>query len=193
MPGYWRQPNVTAKSFDEEGFYCLGDAVKFLDPKQPQRGLKFDSRISEDFKLDTGIWVSVGPLRARVIETGAPHVQDAVIAGLDRSFVSVLIFRDRDQCRKLAGLEPGAALEDVMTHPAVRNRFQQLLRDLRTKSTGSSNRVQRLVVLTEPPKMDVHEITDKGSINQRAVLSNRADIVADIYSHSPSDRVICLD
>lgn len=192
MPGYWRQPEVNAKVFDEEGFYCLGDAAKFIDPSKPQRGMKFDGRISEDFKLNTGTWVSVGPLRARIIEAGAPVVQDVVIAGLDQAFVSAMVFPEREQCRILAGLPSDAEVTDVVSHPAVIERFEQLLRDLKTSSTGSSNRVDRLTLLTDLPRLDAHEITDKGSINQRAVLENRAQLVEELYQSTPSSAVIKL-
>lgn len=193
MPGYWRQPEITAKSFDEEGFYCLGDAVKFIDPDDPQRGMRFDGRISEDFKLDTGTWVSVGPLRASIIEAGAPHVKDVVIAGLDRSYVSILVFPELDKCRELAGLGGKATVAEVLASESVRERFRRLLRDLADQSTGSSNRVRRAVLLTEPPSLDANEITDKGSINQRAVLESRAAIVDEIYGAAPSERVLRLD
>lgn len=193
MPGYWRQPDVTAKSFDEDGFYCLGDAAKFIDPEQPQRGLRFDGRISEDFKLDTGTWVSVGPLRAKIIAAGAPLVQDVVIAGLDRPFVTMLIFPDREQCRLLAGLDQDASLTQVIDSEPVRSRIRALVQELVDSSTGSSNRVRRAILLAEPPQMDAHEITDKGSINQRAVLANRAELVSDLYHDNPSDAVIRLD
>ncbi|AQU84371.1 MULTISPECIES: feruloyl-CoA synthase [unclassified Halomonas] len=192
MPGYWRQPEVTAKSFDEEGFYCLGDAVKFIDPDEPQRGMRFDGRITEDFKLDTGTWVSVGPLRARVVEAGAPHVKDAVIAGIDKPYVSVLIFPDLEKCRKLAGLDKSANASTVLASSAVRERFQQMLRDLDLHSTGSSTRIRRALLLDEPPRLDANEITDKGSLNQRAVLENRAQAVAELYSNS-SPLVLQLD
>ncbi|PAU74833.1 feruloyl-CoA synthase [Halomonas salipaludis] len=181
MPGYWRQPEITAKSFDEEGFYCLGDAVKFIDPDKPQRGMCFDGRITEDFKLDTGTWVSVGPLRARVIEAGAPHVKDAVIAGLDKPFVAVLIFPDLDKCRELAGLDDSADAATLLASSTVRERFRQMLRDLDATSTGSSTRVRRVLLLDEPPRLDANEVTDKGSINQRAVLDNRAAAVDELY------------
>ncbi|MFG1495443.1 feruloyl-CoA synthase [Saccharospirillum sp. HFRX-1] len=193
MPGYWRQPEVTAKCFDEDGFYCLGDAAKFIDPQNPQRGLRFDGRISEDFKLDTGTWVSVGPLRAKIIAEGAPLVQDVVIAGLDRPFVSVLIFPDREQCRQISGLGKEASLSEVLDSEPVRSRVRALLQQLVDTSTGSSNCVRRAVLLAEPPKLDAHEITDKGSINQRAVLENRAELVTDLYSKTPTDAVIRLD
>ncbi|MBW5801997.1 feruloyl-CoA synthase [Halomonas elongata] len=193
MPGYWRQPEVTARSFDDEGFYCLGDAVKFIDPAEPQRGMRFDGRISEDFKLDTGTWVSVGPLRARIIEAGAPHVKDVVIAGLDRSYVSILIFPDMPKCRELAGLGNGAENAAVLASEPVRERFLQLLRDLDSESTGSASRVRRAMLLAEPPRLDANEATDKGSINQRAVLENRADLVDALYAVEPSEDVLRLD
>lgn len=193
MPGYWRQPEVTARSFDEEGFYCLGDAVKFIDPDDPQRGMRFDGRISEDFKLDTGTWVSVGPLRARIIEVGAPHVKDVVIAGLDRAYVSILVFPELEKCRELADLGGEADAAEVLASEPVRERFRRLLRDLADQSTGSSNRVRRAVLLAEPPRLDANEITDKGSINQRAVLENRAAAVDEIYGANPSERVLRLD
>ncbi|MFG6176845.1 feruloyl-CoA synthase [Halomonas sp. THAF12] len=193
MPGYWRQPEITAKSFDEEGFYCLGDAVKFIDPETPQRGMRFDGRISEDFKLDTGTWVSVGPLRARVIELGAPHVKDVVIAGIDRSHVSILVFPELDKCRELAGAGREATVAEVLASEPVRERFRRLLGELAEHSTGSSNRVRRAVLLDEPPRLDANEATDKGSINQRAVLENRAAIVDELYADAPFERVLRLD
>ncbi|MFQ3789547.1 feruloyl-CoA synthase [Halomonas sp. A29] len=193
MPGYWRQPEVTAKSFDEEGFYCLGDAVKFIDPDDPQRGMRFDGRISEDFKLDTGTWVSVGPLRARIIESGAPHVKDVVIAGLDKPYVSIMVFPDLEKCRELAELGGTADAATVLASEPVRERFLHMLRDLDAHSTGSSTRVRRVVLLDEPPRLDAHEITDKGSINQRAVLENRADIVEALYREPPPPSVWRLD
>ena len=192
MPGYWRQPEITAKSFDEEGFYCLGDAVKFIDPDKPQRGMRFDGRITEDFKLDTGTWVSVGPLRARIIEAGAPHVKDAVIAGLDKPFVAALIFPDLDKCRELAGLDDSADAATLLASGEVRERFRLMLRDLDATSTGSSTRVRRVLLLDEPPRLDANEITDKGSINQRAVLDNRAAAVDELY-RDDSPVVIRLD
>ncbi|TGG90677.1 feruloyl-CoA synthase [Natronospirillum operosum] len=193
MPGYWRQPEVTAQSFDDEGFYCLGDAACFIDPDKPERGMRFDGRIAEDFKLDTGTWVSVGPLRTRIISAGAPHVQDVVIAGLDRPYVSALVFPDESACRQLAGLPASASRAEVLRSEPVRERFRALLRELSETSTGSSNRVRRLALLEPPPRLDANEITDKGSINQRAVLTARAHLVDNLYSDSPGDQVICCD
>jgi feruloyl-CoA synthase len=182
MPGYWREPELTAAAFDEEGFYRTGDAAKWVDPLQPEKGLLFDGRIAEDFKLSTGTFVSVGPLRARIIAAGAPYVQDAVIAGPNRDEVAALLFTRVDECRKLAGLPTGAAAETVMSHPAVRCFFQALTDRMWAEGTGSASRVARTHLLVEPPSIDRGEVTDKGSINQRAVLAHRAALVDLIYA-----------
>jgi feruloyl-CoA synthase len=157
-PGYWRQPELTAAAFDEEGYYRLGDSFVF---DRPEKGLLFRGRISEDFKLATGTWVHVGPLRARIIEHFAPLVRDVVIAGEGRSEVGALIF------------------------PASQASNTALLEKLKTlPSTGSSNRIARAMVLEEPPSLDAGEMTDKGTINQRAVLTRRAALVERLYSNS---------
>ncbi len=180
MPGYWRAPEQTAEAFDDEGYYRTGDAVVFVDPADPQQGLAFDGRIAEDFKLSSGTFVSVGPLRAKIMGLGAPYVQDAVVTGLNRDEVGILLFPRIDECRKLGDVAH-AAPSDVLNHPAVRAHFQQLVDELWRSGTGSANRVARAMVLAEPPSIDRGEITDKGSINQRAVLTHRADLVEAIY------------
>jgi feruloyl-CoA synthase len=184
MPGYWRAPEQTAEAFDDEGFYCTGDAVKLVDPADPQRGLLFDGRIAEDFKLSTGTFVSVGPLRARIILDGAPCVQDVVVTGLNRDDIGILVFPRLDECRKLAGLAADAPAPQVLRHPRVREFFQQLVDRQWQAGTGSANRVARAHVLMDPPQIDKGEITDKGSINQRAVLAQRAALVDRLYSTS---------
>jgi feruloyl-CoA synthase len=181
MPHYWRAPEQTADAFDEEGFYRTGDAVKFIDPAQPLRGLMFDGRIAEDFKLSTGTFVSVGPLRARIILDGSPCVQDVVVTGLNRDDVGILVFPRVDECRKLAGLSPQIAAGDVLKHPKVIDFFQQLVDRQWHAGTGSANRVARALLLVEPPSIDRGEITDKGSINQRAVLTHREALVERLY------------
>jgi hypothetical protein len=169
MPGYWRAPEQTDEAFDEEGFYRTGDAVKFIDPAHPARGLLFDGRTAEDFKLSTGTFVSVGPLRAKVIAAGHPCVQDAVVTGLNRDEVGLLVFPRADECRKLAGLADNAPLPEVLHHPAVRAFFQALADRLFREGTGSANRPARLHVLAEPPSIDKGEVTDKArSISARA-------------------------
>jgi feruloyl-CoA synthase len=177
MPGYWRAPEQTAQAFDDEGYYCTGDAVAWIDAADPQRGLRFDGRIAEDFKLATGTFVSVGPLRARVIAEGAPYVQDAVVTGLNRDEVGLLVFPRIDDCRRLAAQAPDASASEVLRAPAVRDFFQQLIDRLWQAGTGSASRIACLTLLTEPPAIDRGELTDKGSINQRAVLAHRAAIV----------------
>ncbi len=181
MPGYWRAPEQTLEAFDDEGFYRTGDAVRWVDRAEPQRGLLFDGRTAEDFKLSTGTFVSVGPLRARFIEAGDPCVQDAVIAGINRSSVAALIFPRLDACRRLAGLPEATPAPEVLRHAAVRAFFQGVVDRLAAQSTGSANRVARIHLLAEPPSIDRGELTDKGSINQRAVLQHRAALVEALY------------
>jgi len=188
-PGYWRQPEYTAQAYDEEGFYKLGDAFKFADSKDLKQGLLFDGRIAEDFKLATGTWVHVGPLRARFIDACAPYVRDVVIAGADRDDVSVLVFPNVDACRALCG----EAASEALAHPKVRAYFAALLKTMARASTGSSTKICRALLMDEPPSMDRGEMTDKGSINQRAVLKNRAALVEELYARTPSPRVIGLE
>ena len=181
-PGYWRETGQTAESFDAEGFFRSGDAVGLVDPAAPQRGFRFDGRTAEDFKLSTGTFVSVGPLRARAVAAGDPCVQDVVIAGVDRSEVGLLIFPRMDSCRALAALPADATILEALAAPQVRAFFQGLVDQLWASGTGSATRVARALVLFDPPSIDLGEITDKGSINQRAVLSQRSALVEQLYS-----------
>jgi feruloyl-CoA synthase len=190
MPGYWRAPQQTAEVFDEEGFYRTGDAVRWIDEADPQRGLRFDGRIAEDFKLATGTFVSVGPLRARIMREGDPCVWDAVITGLNRNEVGALIFPRLDDCRRLAGLPANANPAQILQHPDVRAFFQALLQRLQQGATGSASRVARLHVMHQPPSLDVGEVTDKGTINQRAVLTNRAALVERLHEAGSDDREV---
>src|SRR6266699_7249712 len=188
MPGYWRQDELTAQAFDEEGFYKLGDALKFEEEGDPRAGLLFDGRVAEDFKLTTGTWVNVGPLRARLLAQLEPYARDVVIAGADRDEIGALIFPNLDACRKLA-----ASARDVTGDARVRDELRARLTAFARTSTGSSNRVCRAILLGEPPSLDAGEMTDKGSINQRAVLEQRADLVAELYAPEPSPRVLVID
>ncbi len=187
MPGYWRAPEQTRAAFDDEGYYRTGDAARFRDPAQPARGLVFDGRTAEDFKLSTGTFVSVGPLRARIIQLGDPCVQDAVVTGLNRNDVGALLFPRADDVRRLAGVGDEMPLPELLHLPLVRAFFQRLADRLWAEATGSANRVARLHVLAEPPAIDHGEVTDKGSINQRAVLSHRAALVEALYEGRESD------
>jgi feruloyl-CoA synthase len=182
-PGYWRAPTETAEAFDEEGFFKTGDAVKWIDETDVHLGLKFDGRIAEDFKLTTGTFVSVGPLRAKIIAAGAPYIQDVVLTGINRSEVGAMVFPTA-KVRELAGLPDNTPLADVLAAPAVLAQFQTLIDALAAGSTGSASRIARLCLLSEPPTIDKGEVTDKGSINQRAVLRHRADTVDGLHADS---------
>ena len=189
-PGYWREPKLTADAYDEDGFYKLGDAMRFDDPASPEKGLLFEGRIAEDFKLATGTWVNVGPLRVATISHFAPYVRDVVIAGADRDFIAALVFPDFDACRRLSSDLKDAAPTAIVAHESVRREFAFLLESFARAATGSSNRVARAILLDTPPSLDVGEATDKGSINQRMVLRHRAALVEELYADKPSSRVI---
>jgi feruloyl-CoA synthase len=184
MPGYWRDPGQSAAAFDAEGYYCTGDALKLVDAEDPDRGLFFDGRITEDFKLATGSFVSVGALVRAVVAAGAPYVRDVVLCGMNQNVVGALIFPHVESCRTLSNESPDAPLPQVLRAAPVREFFQAVIDRLAAASTGSSNRIERAVLLTEPPAFDEGEITDKGSINQRAVLTRRAALVEALYSDS---------
>jgi len=191
-PGYWRQPELTAKAFDEEGFYKFGDAIKPADPNDFDLGFDFDGRIAEDFKLASGTWVSVGPLRARFIAACAPLVRDVVIAGINRDEVSAIVVLDLDGCRLINPTTPlddlAATAADPLIREACRERFTRFL----ATSTGSSTRITRAVLLDTPLSIDRGEVTDKGSINQRAVLDARAALIEQLYAATPPEHVITL-
>ena len=181
MPGYWRAPEQTAEVFDPQGFYCSGDAIKLADPNRPQLGLMFDGRIAEDFKLSSGVFVSVGPLRNRAVLEGSPYVQDLVIAAPDRECLGALVFPRLYECRRLAGLNANASDADVLASAPVRHWFADWLQRLNREATGNASRLEWIALLDEPASIDRGEITDKGSINQRAVLQWRAAHVEALY------------
>ncbi|ANI60057.1 feruloyl-CoA synthase [Pseudomonas sp. GR 6-02] len=181
MPGYWRAPQQTAEVFDEQGFYCSGDALKLADPRDPQLGLMFDGRIAEDFKLSSGVFVSVGPLRNRAVLEGSPYVQDLVVAAPDRECLGALVFPRLYECRRLAGLGAHASDAEILASAPVRQWFSDWLQRLNRDATGNASRLEWIALLDEPASIDRGEITDKGSINQRAVLQWRADKVEALY------------
>jgi feruloyl-CoA synthase len=176
-PGYWRQPELTKAAFDEEGYYRTGDAMRFVDPGDPRQGFEFDGRITEDFKLTTGTWVSVGPLRAKVNAACSPLVQDIVVTGHDRAMLGALVFPNLLVCRELS-------------REALRARLQPIFERLARESTGSSTHVARALIMEVPPSIDAGEVTDKGSINQRAVLKCRAGMVERLYAEQPDPDII---
>jgi feruloyl-CoA synthase len=192
-PGYWRQAGLTRAAFDEEGFFRLGDALRFADPLHPEYGLLFDGRVAEDFKLTTGTWVSVGPLRARIIEHFAPYVRDVVIAGADRDYAAALVFPELDACRKLCECPPDATPSVLCADVRVRATFATLMNEFAAINPASSMRVKRMLLLSDPPSLDAGEMTDKGSISQAAVLNHRSDLVAELYREPVSGGAIAID
>jgi feruloyl-CoA synthase len=191
-PGYWRQPELTAAAFDEEGFYRMGDAVRLLDERDPTRGLKFDGRIDENFKLSNGTWVSVGPLRVTLIAALSPLAQDVVIAGLDRDFLAALIIPDLKGCARLLGMPATPTFEQIASHPGVLAHLHERLEQYAHANRASSHCVQRALLLPSAPSLDHGEITDKGSINQRAVLRQRAECVDALYAAAPPGYVVSI-
>ena len=189
-PGYWKEPELTRRAFDEEGYYRFGDAVRFLDPDDVNKGLMFDGRLAEDFKLSSGTFVNVGPLRLKMIHWFAPYVADVVIAGHDRNYLAVLLVPNFEPCRLLTKLAASASRGEILRDEAVRTKLRSLLESFGAQATGNSNRVERAMLLEEPPSLDAGEITDKGSLNQRVILDRRADLVEELYEPNPTARVL---
>jgi feruloyl-CoA synthase len=191
-PGYWKRPDLTAAAFDEEGFYKPGDAVRFTDPEDPAKGVVFDGRLAEDFKLMTGTWVHVGGLRVGVLAATSPALQDAVVAGENRDFIGLMAWLNVAGCRTLMGDGVAAAPDALASHPAVRDHVRSALRRWNAAHTGASQQIARALILTEPPSIDANEITDKGYVNQRLALERRAGDVARLFAAEPDDDVIVV-
>jgi len=187
-PGYWNAPELTAAAFDEEGYYRFGDALRLADPEDITAGFLFDGRTAENFKLNTGTWVSAGALRTRFIDHFGGLARDVAMAGADRPFIGALVFPDLEGLRRLSGSGGDATPGQLFAHARVRAELRARLASLEQQSTGSSTHVRRLILVDPPASLDSGEVTDKGSINQRIVLRNRADLVDELYSGS--DRVI---
>jgi feruloyl-CoA synthase len=191
-PGYWKRPDLTAAAFDEDGFYKPGDAVRLADPGDPDKGVVFDGRLAEDFKLTSGTWVHVGALRVAVLAAASPALQDAVIAGADRAAIALLGWLNVGGCQTLIGAGAPASLPELARHPAVRAHVAQAFARWNAAHKGSSERIARVLLLTEPPSIDVGEITDKGYINQRLALERRAAEVARVFAENPDgDVIVC--
>jgi feruloyl-CoA synthase len=191
-PGYWRQPELTAAAFDDEGFYKFGDALKPVDLADFHSGFDFDGRIAEDFKLASGTWVSVGPLRARFVAACAPLVRDVVISGINRDEISALVILDLDGCRLINPALPFDDLAATAADPLIRDAFRERFLKFLGSSTGSSTRITRAILIDTPLSIDRGEVTDKGSINQRAVLDHRISLIDELYSPTPAAHVITL-
>jgi feruloyl-CoA synthase len=187
-PGYWRRADLTKEHFDEEGFYLIGDAVRFVSEAAPHEGLLFDGRLSEDFKLSTGTWVHVAPLRLRALSAFAPVAQDVVLTGHDRSEIGALVFLNVAASRALCGKRyADTSVEELAKAPQVQSCIAVGLQELCAQGASSSTRLTRALLLTEPPSIDAGEITDKGYINQRAVLARRQALVEALYSDDQPD------
>jgi feruloyl-CoA synthase len=191
-PGYWKAPELTRQAFDDEGFYLIGDAVKLADAERPERGLFFDGRVAEDFKLNSGTWVSVGTLRVAGIAALAPLAQDIVVTGHGGDEVRFLVFPNVVACRAQAGLSEAVSVSDVLAHDKVRTAIAQGLTKLKQQGANSSGHATRALLLAEPASVDGGEITDKGYINQRAVLTRRADAVTRLNDDASAEWVGCV-
>ncbi len=188
--GYWKRDDQTEAAFDEEGFYKSGDAVRFADPNDPDKGLVFDGRLAEDFKLMSGTWVQVGTLRVALIAACSPAVQDMVICGEGREHIGVLCWLNAAGAAKVAGAEPATPLSELSKHPKVVEHVTAALKKWNAAQTGLSTMVARAILLPDAPSIDANEITDKGYINQRAALERRAGEVGRLFAAKPDNGVI---
>ncbi|MES1989803.1 MAG: AMP-binding protein [Pseudomonadota bacterium] len=188
-PGYYKNPEKTRDAYDEEGFYCLGDGARFVDDANPIEGIVFDGRVAEDFKLSTGTWVSAGKLRVDVLASVGTVLQDALVAGLDKSYIGLLGFPNIAACRKIVG-DDKLTPEEIVVHPDILAQLAEGLRAHNKTNPGSSTRVERALLMTEPPSVDGGELTDKGYINQAVALGRRADLVKKLYAEPVGNDVV---
>ncbi|HTX11012.1 MAG TPA: feruloyl-CoA synthase [Solirubrobacteraceae bacterium] len=185
-PGYYREPELTTVTFDEEGFYRSGDAVKLIDEQDPNKGIMFDGRISENFKLLTGTWVAVGSLRTRLL-SAARLLSDAAICGQNAEYLAALAWVNQAEARKSLGASEDVPLDD----PRLRAHLARALADVNA-GAGSASRIERLLLLEKPPSLDAGEITDKGYLNQRRCLECRAAEIARLYADPATDESILM-
>ena len=191
-PGYYRQPELTEQMFDEQGYYRIGDAGRLVDANDPAKGILFDGRLAEDFKLSSGSWVAVGALRIAVIAAASPVMQDAVVTGANRDWIGLLAWPNLAACRNLAGATDELPLQELVADEAVTTKLVAGLQAYNANQRGSSTRVHRVILMSEPPQIDANEVTDKGYINQRAVLERRATLVERLYAKTPDEEVLIL-
>jgi len=185
--GYLNRPELTEAAFDEEGFFKLGDAVRFADPQDPTRGLHFAGRVVEDFKLANGTWVRTGSIRLGLLEKCSPLLIDAVVCGHDRDFVAALAWPNLATCRRLDPMLSDVDANALARHPIV---LSALRKKLSSQAAAASVRIERLILLSEPPSPDANEIADKGYINQAAVRQHRAPFVEELYQENPPPYVV---
>jgi feruloyl-CoA synthase len=189
-PGYYRRPDLTALAFDDDGFYRLGDAVRPADPHDYRKGLFFDGRLTEDFKLDTGTWVSAGPLRSHVLARLHPLVKDAIVCGHDRAYLSILMIPDLEPMREYVRATDDLSPAELTRQPKIVAFVRERLASLASESTGRSQAVRRAMFLAEPLSLDAGEMTDKGSLNPAIILRRRGALVDELYATAPPPHVI---
>ncbi len=192
-PGYLGDPDLTASSLDEDGFFKFGDAMRLLDPDNPSKGLIFDGRLSENFKLSTGTWVNVGLLRTDIVAACAPALQDLVVCGHNKDFLGVLAWPSLTGCQEISGLGADADMATLIKDPKVRTHIAETLSNFNATAGGSSRVIKRVILMAEPPRIDADEITDKGYINQGATLVRRANLIGGLLSDKPPRTVIKID
>ena len=190
MPGYWKREDLTRAAFDEEGFYKPGDAVRFADPGDSGKGIVFDGRLAEDFKLATGTWVAVGALRVGALAAASPALQDAIIAGENRQWIGMLAWLNTAGCRKLIGCE--APLAELARHPVLREHVRRAIAQWNDAHPGSSQKIARVLLLPDSPSIDANEVTDKGYINQRLGLARRKADVERLFASTPDADVLVV-
>jgi feruloyl-CoA synthase len=194
FPGYWGRPDLTREAFDDDGFYRIGDAVRLADPDDLTQGLVFDGRIAEDYKLSTGTWVHAGALRVAALAAAAPVLQDAVVIGHDRDFVGLLAWPNVAGMKEICGNPTSHADPSTLTtSAAVRGHVRNGLVQHNRAHAGSSTRIRRVLLMTEPPSIDANEITDKGYINQRTALERRRTLVEHVYTEPAPPDVIVIE
>ncbi len=192
-PGYWKRSDLTAEAFDEDGFYRIGDAVRLADPDDPAKGIVFDGRLAEEFKLTTGTWVPVGELRVGVLAAASPVLQDAIVAGENRDFIGLLAWLNAGGCQQVIGSEAPQDLAQLAVHPRVRAHVRDAIARWNAKATGASHRIERVLLLPDAPSIDANEITDKGYINQRLALERRSADVERLFAAAPDLEVIRIE
>jgi feruloyl-CoA synthase len=181
-PGYHGRDDLTKAAFDDEGYYSLGDAARFIDENHPEQGLVFDGRVTEDFKLDSGTWVSTGTLRAHAVAAASPLVFDCIVCGQDKPFVALLAWPNMQAAIQFTGKNN---INEVLADPKLRDAIRDKFAAHNAAQSGTSSRIKRVLLMAEPPSIDGHEITDKGYVNQRATLERRKALVDQLYAGGP--------